>query len=101
MDANFKKPVLRNNNGSYRPGSIERGALGKRSMVHSIQTKVGRNDESLFDTENFNFALGMGPRRLFMECLSLCSASKMDFHNDVGIDDKVVRYLDVLVFQVV
>ncbi|KAG5615173.1 hypothetical protein H5410_014997 [Solanum commersonii] len=88
MDADFKKPVLRNNNGSYQSGSIERGASGKRSMIHSTQTKVGRNEGSLFDTENFNFAFGMGPKRLFMERLSLSSASKMDFDNDVGTDDR-------------
>ncbi|KAG5588082.1 hypothetical protein H5410_048516 [Solanum commersonii] len=88
MDADFKKPVLRNNNGSYRSGSTERGASGKRSMSHSTQTKVGRNEGSLFGTENFNFACGMGPGRLFMECLSLSSASKMDFDNDVGTDDR-------------
>ncbi|KAH0673842.1 hypothetical protein KY284_024929 [Solanum tuberosum] len=88
MDANFKNPVLRNNNGSYRSGSIERGASGKRSMIHSTQTKVGRNEGSLFNTENFNFAFGMGPKRLFMECLSLSSSSKMDFDNDVGTDDR-------------
>ncbi|KAL3329034.1 hypothetical protein AABB24_036239 [Solanum stoloniferum] len=88
INADFKKPVLRNNNGSYRSGSVERGASGKRSMNHSTQTKVGRNEGSLFGTENFNFACGMGPGRLFMECLSLSSASKMDFDNDVRTDDR-------------
>ncbi|WMV41035.1 hypothetical protein MTR67_034420 [Solanum verrucosum] len=63
------------------------GASGKRNMIHSTQTKVGRNEGSLFDTENFNFAFGMGPRRLFRECLSLSSATKMEFDNDVGTDD--------------
>ncbi|KAH0725282.1 hypothetical protein KY284_001147 [Solanum tuberosum] len=88
MDANFKKPVLRSNNGSYRSGSIERGPSGKRSMSHSSQTKVGRNKGILVGTENFNFAFVMGPKRLFMECLSLSSASKTDFDNDVGTDDR-------------
>ncbi|PHU21684.1 hypothetical protein BC332_06791 [Capsicum chinense] len=88
MDGEFKKPVLRNSNGIYRSGSIERGVSGKRSMSHNAQTKVGRNEGSLFGSENFSFACGMGPGRLFMECLSFSSGSKMDFDNDLGTDDR-------------
>lgn len=88
MDAYLKKPVLRNSNSRCRLGPIERGASGKRSMSHNTQTKLGRNEGSLFGTENFNFACGMGPGRLFMECLSLSSASKTDINNDLGTDDR-------------
>lgn len=88
MDAYLKKPVLRNSNSRCRSGPIERGASGKRSMSHNTQTKLGRNEGSLFGTENFNFACGMGPGRLFMECLSLSSASKTDINNDLGTDDR-------------
>ncbi|MCD7453640.1 hypothetical protein HAX54_021736 [Datura stramonium] len=88
IDADFKKSVLRNSNGRCHSGPIEGGASGKRSMSHNTQNKLGRNEGSLFSTENFNFACGIGPGRLFMECLSLSSTSKMDVDNDLGTDDR-------------
>ncbi|KAK4357053.1 hypothetical protein RND71_022663 [Anisodus tanguticus] len=84
----LKNPAAESQFGSYRSGSIERGASGKRSVSQNTQTKVGRNEGSLFGTENFNFACGMGPGRLFMECLSLSSTSRTDVDNDNGTDDR-------------
>nr|XP_016453910.1 PREDICTED: uncharacterized protein LOC107778213 [Nicotiana tabacum] len=88
VNSDFKKSVLRNSNGRCHSGQTERGALGKRSTSHNALTKVGRNEGSLFGSENFNFACGMGPGRLFMECLSLSSASKTDVENDLATDDR-------------
>ncbi|CAN4091176.1 unnamed protein product [Withania somnifera] len=88
MDADLEKPVLRNSYGRCHSGPIERGVSGKRRTSHNTQTKLGRNEGSLFGSENFNFACGMGPGRLFMECLSLSSASKTDIYNDLGTDDR-------------
>ncbi|XP_060181045.1 uncharacterized protein LOC132610718 [Lycium barbarum] len=84
----IKRDLLRNNNGSCRTGPIERGVSGKRSINDNTQTKIGRNEGSLFGTENFNFACGMGPGRLFMECLSLSPTSRTDVDNDLGTDDR-------------
>ncbi|XP_059274660.1 uncharacterized protein LOC132029367 [Lycium ferocissimum] len=84
----IKRDLLRNNNGSCRTGPIERGVSGKRSISDNTQTKIGRNEGSLFGTENFNFACGMGPGRLFMECLSLSPTSRTDVDNDLGTDDR-------------
>ncbi|KAG9141411.1 hypothetical protein Leryth_001852 [Lithospermum erythrorhizon] len=49
-----------------------------------------RSEGGLFGPDDFNFACGIGPGRLFMECLSLSSsASKVeDDNDDVGYDDQ-------------
>ncbi|GAA0154059.1 hypothetical protein LIER_37795 [Lithospermum erythrorhizon] len=83
-------PVLSKNKSHRSSGFIERSASVKRDL--RIRPHVGphRSEGGLFGPDDFNFACGIGPGRLFMECLSLSSsASKVDDDNDdVGYDDQ-------------
>ncbi|KAL3828706.1 hypothetical protein ACJIZ3_017508 [Penstemon smallii] len=55
------------------------GHLEKRSASFRPKTGLQRIEEGLCSPNNINFPCGMGPGRLFMECLSLStSASKVD-----------------------
>ncbi|CAI9118254.1 OLC1v1019791C1 [Oldenlandia corymbosa var. corymbosa] len=82
MRANSIKRTLSKSIGSHQSGLIERKSLEKKGRSH-VRTQVGihQNDTGLFGPEDFNFACGMGPGRLFMECLSL-SSSKVDDDDD-------------------
>ncbi|KAL3506076.1 hypothetical protein ACH5RR_031458 [Cinchona calisaya] len=75
--------------GNHHSGPLERKVLEK-SGVNYNSPKVGmlRSEGGLFGPDDFNFACGMGPGRLFMECLSLSSStSKVD-----DDDDDTVNY---------
>nr|GME15436.1 Mitochondrial group I intron splicing factor like [Ipomoea batatas] len=60
-------------------------ALERRSTSY-----IARSEGGLFSAEDFNFACGIGPGRLFMECLSLSSATRRDDEDDddIGSDDR-------------
>ncbi|KAK2972983.1 hypothetical protein RJ640_022040 [Escallonia rubra] len=71
------KPALSKNSS----GASKRGMSFRSPMVSK------RVEVPVFREEDFNFACGLGPGRLFMECLSLSSSgSKVD--DDVGQDDR-------------
>lgn len=62
----------------------------------SVRTKSGlqKNGAKLFGPEDFNFACGMGPGRLFMECINLSSSSsKVDDDDDHMIYDDQRRQI--------
>ncbi|KAK3024877.1 hypothetical protein RJ639_044014 [Escallonia herrerae] len=62
----------------------------KRGMSLGSPIVSKRVEVPVFREEDFNFACGLGPGRLFMECLSLSSSgSKVDDDvDDVGQDDR-------------
>lgn len=66
-------------NGYRNSGLIERGVVEKKGGSFRPQVGAQRADMGLFRAEDFNFACGMGPGRLFMECISMSSSmSKLD-----------------------
>ncbi|KAL8490998.1 hypothetical protein ACS0TY_022854 [Phlomoides rotata] len=83
--------VARSCNGSLRrkPGQF---VVVSKAFVDEGSEKraVGfRPKGGSFGPEDFNFACGMGPGRMFLECLSLTSsASKVDDHDRVNYDDQ-------------
>lgn len=89
-DTSLIKSVSTKNNGYSHSGPFANERLEKRAI--SFRPKVGlqKSEGGLFGPEDFNFACGMGPGRLFMECLSLSSsASKVDDDDDrVSYDDQ-------------
>lgn len=76
------KPALRKST-RHHSGTLERDDLEKSSINYRPQVGIHRSEAGLFGPEDFNFACGVGPGRLFMECLSLSSsASKVDDDDD-------------------
>ncbi|GER54806.1 hypothetical protein STAS_32418 [Striga asiatica] len=77
----------KSSNSYYYSGSIG-NKMGVERKPGSFRPKFGlqKSGSSLFGPEDFNFACGLGPGHLFMECLSLSSsASKVnDDDNDDG-----------------
>ncbi|CAI9771270.1 unnamed protein product [Fraxinus pennsylvanica] len=92
MGASFTKSVSTKSNGKNHSGPIEKGRLDKRTIYYRPQDGMQKSEGGLFGPEDFNFACGIGPGRLFMECLSLSSsASKVnddDDDDDVSYDDR-------------
>ncbi|KAL7177712.1 hypothetical protein ACSBR2_030974 [Camellia fascicularis] len=94
MSSDQLRPVLRksNANNHSHSGPIERAVVEKRRADVSPQLASHRAEVLAFRPQDFNFACGTGPGRLFMECLSLSSsASKVDDDDDgegVGHDDR-------------
>lgn len=69
-------------------GILERNDLEKSSINYRPQVGIHRSEAGLFGPEDFNFACGVGPGRLFMECLSLSSsASKVDDDDDDTVNN--------------
>ncbi|GFP85794.1 hypothetical protein PHJA_000723100 [Phtheirospermum japonicum] len=61
------------------------------NRTNSFRPKMGlqKSEGGLFGPEDFNFACGVGPGRLFMECISLSSsASKVEDGDDDDYDDR-------------
>ncbi|KAL0414355.1 UNVERIFIED_CONTAM: protein PSK SIMULATOR 1 [Sesamum radiatum] len=89
-DGSLTKSISSKHDGYYHSGPIVKEGLEKRTL--SLRPKVGiqKNEGRLFRPEDFNFACGTGPGRMFMECLSLSSsASKVDDDDDhVSYDDQ-------------
>lgn len=76
--------------GNHHSGPMEKKVLEKNGVNYD-RPKAGmlRSEAGLFGPEDFNFACGIGPGRLFMECLSLSSStSKVDDDDD----DDTVNY---------
>ncbi|KAL6503496.1 hypothetical protein OROGR_025419 [Orobanche gracilis] len=64
-------------------GPFVNEGVGKRNNSFRPKTGLERSEGGLFGPEDFNFACGIGPGRLFMECLTLSSsASKVDDDDD-------------------
>ncbi|CAK9165686.1 unnamed protein product [Ilex paraguariensis] len=89
MGVESPRQVLRNNYGYRHSGPIERAMVEKKGMSIRPQGMSQRGEVGLFRSGDFDVACGMGPGRLFMECLNLSSsASKVDDDDDVGYDDR-------------
>ncbi|XAR57387.1 hypothetical protein NMG60_11025519 [Bertholletia excelsa] len=72
---------LNNNNACSYSGPVETAVVEKRGS--------NRGEVGLFRPEDFNFVCGTGPRKLFMECLSLSSSgAPMDDFEGVAHDDR-------------
>ncbi|KAL0376752.1 UNVERIFIED_CONTAM: protein PSK SIMULATOR 1 [Sesamum calycinum] len=89
-DGSLAKSTSSKHDGYCHSGPIVKEGLEKRTL--SLRPKVGiqKNEGRLFRPEDFNFACGTGPGRMFMECLSLSSSgSKVDDDDDhVSYDDQ-------------
>ncbi|KAK4421511.1 hypothetical protein Salat_2101700 [Sesamum alatum] len=86
-DTSLRKSLSAKCNGYCHPGPIVDEGLEKKSI--SCRSKVGlqKSEGGLFGPEDFNFVCGIGPGRLFMECLSLSSsASEVDDDDHVSCD---------------
>ncbi|CAH1427031.1 unnamed protein product [Lactuca virosa] len=68
-------------NSNQISGSCSSSLVEKKivSVKPQIQTKKG--ETNLFKAEDFNFACGLGPRRLFMECLTMNTSKLHDFND--------------------
>ncbi|KAG9145007.1 hypothetical protein Leryth_026952 [Lithospermum erythrorhizon] len=82
------EPVLSKSKSHQHQAFIERTTLAKRDL--GIRPHVGprRTEGGLFGPDDFNFACGIGPGRLFMECLSRSSSKVDDEDDDVGYEDR-------------
>ncbi|KAL2456996.1 Protein of unknown function (DUF668) [Abeliophyllum distichum] len=71
-------------------GQLRKGGLENRTVYYRPRDGPQKSEGGLFGPEDFNFACGIGPGRLFMDCLSLSSsASKVDDDDDyVSHDDR-------------
>ncbi|GFY84964.1 hypothetical protein Acr_03g0017380 [Actinidia rufa] len=77
----FEVGSVKTGNGYSNSGPIKK-AVSPQVVLH-------RGEVPVFPREDFNFMCGMGPGRVFMECLSLSSsASKVDDDEVVGHDDR-------------
>lgn len=78
MGASLTKSISTKNNGHFHSGPIEKRGLDKKTEYYRPRDGLQKSG-GLFGPEDFNFACGIGPGRLFMECLNLSSsASKVD-----------------------
>ncbi|KAK9059015.1 hypothetical protein SSX86_021634 [Deinandra increscens subsp. villosa] len=60
--------------------------FGKRPLQVKQQAGMKKGEISLFKEDDFNFACGLGPGRLFMECLNRgSSVSKLDDFDDGSV----------------
>ncbi|KAG8373154.1 hypothetical protein BUALT_Bualt12G0141500 [Buddleja alternifolia] len=83
----LKKSVSAKSNGHYHSGPIVNRGLGNKTVSFKHNAGLQKSEGGLFGPEDFNFVCGIGPGRLFMECLSMSSsASKVDDDDD---DDRV------------
>lgn len=81
--------VVRTNLRKHHSRAFVNDKLEKRATGFRAKTRVQKG-EGVFGPEDFNFVCGIGPGRMFMECLSLSSsASKVDDDGDrVSYDDR-------------
>ncbi|XP_047311176.1 protein PSK SIMULATOR 3 [Impatiens glandulifera] len=63
---------------SFRLGAVERAVTDRTVRNSKMHPSSRRPEVSLFRAEDFNFACGTGPGRLFMECISLSSSISED-----------------------
>ncbi|KAL6989851.1 hypothetical protein U1Q18_015601 [Sarracenia purpurea var. burkii] len=88
-DSGQKSCQIDTGNDSHPNSDRSRPVLSKKGANISPRHVSNRGEVGLFPQENFNFPCGIGPGRLFMECLSLSSsASKVDDDEVVGHDDQ-------------
>ncbi|CAA0807169.1 Protein of unknown function (DUF668 [Striga hermonthica] len=82
--------------GYYYSGLIgDKGGGGVERKPGSFRPKFGlqKSGGGLFGPEDFNFACGLGPGHLFMECLSLSSSgSKVNYDDDDDDGETSVAY---------
>ncbi|KAI5649427.1 hypothetical protein M9H77_35432 [Catharanthus roseus] len=70
--------------------TLERDVSQKSGINYKPQVGMHKSAGGLFGPEDFNFVCGVGPGRLFMECLSLSSSSSKvdDDDSDTLNDDR-------------
>ncbi|MFS7924758.1 hypothetical protein Hanom_Chr03g00276441 [Helianthus anomalus] len=84
MFSNSSGLVSRGNLGSLQSRSVKSG--GGFSKVSKAQAGSRKGEMSSFKGEEFSFACGLGPGRLFMECLNRnASVSKLDDFDDGSV----------------
>ncbi|KAK6145967.1 hypothetical protein DH2020_019836 [Rehmannia glutinosa] len=82
-DTSLKKSISTKSNRYCHSGPIVNKGFDKRTNSFRPNMGLQKSEGGLFGPEDFNFACGIGPGRLFMECLSLSSsASKVDDDDD-------------------
>ncbi|XP_027165354.1 uncharacterized protein LOC113765392 [Coffea eugenioides] len=89
VGTDLMKQTLSKSVGNHHSGLMEKKVLENKGVNYD-RPKAGmqRSEAGLFSPEDFNFTCGIGPGRLFMECLSLSSStSKVD-----DDDDDTVNY---------
>nr|GMD75544.1 uncharacterized protein LOC109175653 isoform X1 [Ipomoea batatas] len=67
-------------------GHIGRRTVERRNASYHSQNGLQRSEPGFFCPDDFNFACGMGPGRLFMECISSSSALKDDVSSGMRIE---------------
>lgn len=78
-ETSSRRFVSTKSNGYSHPKAFVNEGLEKRAVGFRPKVGVQKSEGGLFGPEDFNFVCGIGPGRLFMECLSLSSsASKVD-----------------------
>ncbi|XP_031099215.1 uncharacterized protein LOC116003194 [Ipomoea triloba] len=77
-----KRVMSKKNNCSHSGGHIGRRTVERRNASYHPQNGLQRSEPGFFCPDDFNFACGMGPGRLFMECISSSSALKDDDDDD-------------------
>ncbi|KAL0367010.1 UNVERIFIED_CONTAM: hypothetical protein Sradi_3591100 [Sesamum radiatum] len=84
-DTSLRKSLSAKSNGyGNDPGRIVDEGLEKKSINFGSKVGLQKSEGGLFGPEDFNFVCGIGPGRLFMECLSLSSSG-----SEVEDDDHV------------
>ncbi|KAL2506626.1 Protein of unknown function (DUF668) [Abeliophyllum distichum] len=68
-------------------GPVEKGQSEHRTVNFRPQVELHKSEGSLFGPEAFNFACGVGPGRMFMECFSN-STLKVDDDDHISHDDR-------------
>ncbi|KAL0392784.1 UNVERIFIED_CONTAM: hypothetical protein Sradi_2501200 [Sesamum radiatum] len=87
-DTSSRKSLLAKSNGyGNHPGRIVDEGLEKKGISFGSKVGLQKSEGGLFGPEDFNFVCGIGPGRLFLECLSLSSsASEVEDDDHVSYD---------------
>ncbi|PIN10506.1 hypothetical protein CDL12_16904 [Handroanthus impetiginosus] len=88
-ETSLSKSVSIKKTGYCHSGSIVNERLDKRTSGFNPKVGLQKNEGGLLSPQDFNFACGIGPGRLFLDCLSLSSSvSKVDDDDHVSYDDQ-------------
>ncbi|KAL0433416.1 UNVERIFIED_CONTAM: hypothetical protein Slati_2675900 [Sesamum latifolium] len=87
-DTSLRKSLsAKSNSYGNHPQRIVDEGLEKKSISFGSKVGLQKSEGGLFGPEDFNFVCGIGPGRLFMECLSLSSsASEVEDDDHVSYD---------------
>ncbi|XP_073126555.1 uncharacterized protein [Henckelia pumila] len=86
-DASFKKSTSTKCNGYNLARPVVEERLERRPASFRPNMGLQKGERGAFSYEDYNLPCGMSPGRMFMECLSLSSASKVD---DDDVDDDAI-----------